>query len=127
VLAFLACLLLGGCGTNVPWLMAEDSRLTTEADRLTAAAEPLASGIETPVYDAEDAKIQACRFLQEAVAQGMEKTPTFGEQFLSDISTVAALLVPFQTVERCRNSVRVYHRSIVDLRRKLNERGVTIQ
>lgn len=125
--AFVACLPLGGCGTNVQWLMAEDGRLATEADRLTTAAEPLASGIETAVYDAEDAKIQACRFLQEAVAQGLEKTPTFGEDFLSDISTVAVLLVPFETVERCRDSVRHYRRSIVELRRKLNELGVTIR
>ena len=122
----LACALLTGCGTNVRWLLAEDARLTIEADRTTTAAEPLASGIEEPVYDAEYSKIEACRFLQDAVVQRMQKRPTFGEQFLSDLLAVAVLLVPVDTVERCSDSVRLFRKSIAQLRRKLIELGVPI-
>jgi len=119
------CALLAGCGTNVQYLLAEESRLTPEADRVTNAAESLNNGIEKPVYDAEDAKLEACRFLHEATVQRMESaSPTFGQQFVSDLSSVVVLLVPVGPVERCADSVHAYGDSIAKLERKLVELGV---
>jgi len=125
-LAFLPlCALLAGCGTNVQYLLAEESRLTPEADRATSAAESLNNGIEKPVYDAEDAKLEACRFLHEATVQRMEAgSPTFGQQFVSDLSSVVVLLVPVGPVERCADSIHAYGDSIAKLEQRLVELGV---
>ena len=118
------CALLGACGTNVQYLLAEEGRLTPEADRATTAAESLNNGIEKPVYDAEDAKLEACRFLHEATVQGMEKSPTFTEQFTSDVGSVFVLLVPVGTVERCADSIHAYRDSIAKLEQQLIQMGV---
>jgi len=116
--------LLAGCGTNVQWLLAEQGRLTPEADRLATAAEALATGIEQPVYDAEDAQLEACRFLTEATVERMQKDPTFGEQFISDLSAVIVLLVPVEPVKRCAASLNAYRDSIAQLQRQLIRLGV---
>jgi hypothetical protein len=119
------CGLLAGCGTNVQWLMAEQGRLTPEADRLATAAEPLGTGIEKPVYDAEDAQLESCRFLTEATVQRMQQDPpTFGEQFVSDLSEVIVLLVPVEPVERCADSIKAYRESIAQLEHELIKLGV---
>jgi hypothetical protein len=120
----LLCGLLGGCGTNVQWLMAEQGRLTPEADRLATAAEPLGTGIEKPVYDAEDAQLESCRFLTEATVERMQQDPTFGEQFVSDLSEVIVLLVPVAPVERCADSINAYRESIAQLEHELIKLGV---
>jgi hypothetical protein len=117
--------LLAGCGTNVQWLLAEQGRLTPEADRLATAAEGLGTGIEKPVYDAEDSQLQACRFLTEATVERMQqKDPTFGEQFVSDLSAVIVLLVPVEPVERCADSINAYRDSIAQLEHELVKLGV---
>lgn len=120
----LLCSLLAGCGTNIQWLMAEQGRLTPEADRLATAAEDLGTGIEQPVYDAEDSQLAACRFLTEATVERMQQDPTFGEQFVSDLSQVIVLLVPVEPVERCADSIRAYRDSIGQLERELVKLGV---
>jgi hypothetical protein len=116
--------LLAGCGTNVQWLLAEEGRLTPEADRLATTAETLGTGIEQPVYDAEDAKLEACRFLNEATLDRIENEPSFGEQFVSDLSAVVVLLFPVGPVERCADSLEAYRTSIAKLERELIELGV---
>jgi hypothetical protein len=118
------CTVLAGCGTNVQWLLAEEGRLTPEADRLATTAEGLGTGIEQPVYDAEDAKLEACRFLNEATVERIENEPSFGEQFVSDLSAVVVLLVPVGPVERCADSLDAYRTSIAELERELIELGV---
>jgi hypothetical protein len=124
----LALLLLGsllaGCGTNVQWLMAEQGRLTPQADRLATAAEALGTGIEKPVYDAEDAQLESCKFLTEATVERMQQDPTFGEQFVSDLSEVIVLLVPVGPVERCADSINAYRDSIAQLEHELIKLGV---
>ena len=120
----LLCSLLAGCGTNVQWLLAEQGRLTPEADRLATAAEGLGTGIEKPVYDAEDSQLQACRFLTEATVERMQKDPTFGEQFVSDLSAVIVLLVPVEPVESCADSIKSYRDSIAQLEHELIKLGV---
>jgi hypothetical protein len=124
VALLLLCSLLGGCGTNVQWLLAEQGRLTPEADRLATAAESLDTGIEKPVYDAEDHQLEACRFLTEATVERMQQDPTFGEQFISDLSAVIVLLVPVAPVERCADSLEAYRDSIAELERELVKLGV---
>lgn len=84
----LVCGFLAGCGTDVAWLLTEQGRLTPKADWLTTEAETLGTGIEQPVYDAEDNELEACRFLNEAVAERLQQKddPTIGEQMVSDLS-----------------------------------------
>lgn len=120
----LLCSLLAGCGTDVQWLLTEQGRLTPEADRLATAAETLGTGIEKPVYDAEDSQLEACRFLTEATVERMQQDPTFGEQFVSDLSAVIVLLVPVEPVERCADSINAYRDSIAQLEHELIELGV---
>lgn len=120
----LLCSLLAGCGTNVQWLQMEQGRLTPEADRLATAAEALGTGIEQPVYDAEDVQLEACHFLTEATVERMQKDPTFGEEFVSDLSVVFVLLVPIEPVERCATSLDAYRDSIAQLQRQLIRLGV---
>jgi hypothetical protein len=118
------CAVLAGCGTNVQWLMAEEGRLTSEADRLATTAEGVGSGLEQPVYEAEDAKLEACRFLTEATIDRMENEPSFGEQFVSDLSSVVVLLIPVDPVERCSDALDAYRTSIAKLESELIELGV---
>jgi len=120
----LLCSLLAGCGTNVQWLLAEQGQLTPEADRLATAAESLGTGIEKPVYDAEDSQLAACRFLTEATIERMQADPTFGEQFVSDLSAVIVLLVPVEPVESCADSINAYRDSIAQLKHELIKLGV---
>jgi hypothetical protein len=120
----LICTFLAGCGTNVRWLLTEQGRLTPEADQLTTAAEGLSSGIERPVFDAEDKQLAACQFLTEAAAEAMQQKPSFGEQFVSDLSSVIVLLIPVAPVERCGDSIDKYRDSIARLKRELSKRGV---
>lgn len=122
VLLFL-CGLLAGCGTNVQWLLAEEGRLTLEADRLVSVAEDAGNGMEQSVYDAEDAKHEACRFLTEATVERMQQEPTLGEQFVSDLSSVIVLVVPVGPVERCADALHAYRDSIAQLRRQLIDLG----
>ena len=118
------CGLLGGCGTNVRYLLSEQTRLAPEADRATAAAARFDTGIEKPVYDAEDKQFAACRFLTETAVEGMQRKPTFGEHFISDMSAVAVLLVPVKPVEKCAGAINAYRDSIAHLERDLIKRGV---
>lgn len=122
----LVCGFLAGCGTDVKWLLAEQGQLTPKADRLTTAAETLGTGIEKPVYDAEDNELEACRFLTEAVAERMQQKedPTLGQQMVSDLSVAVVQLVPIERVERCADSVDAYRDSIAELERKLVKLGV---
>ena len=125
-LALLVCGFLAGCGTDVKWLLTEQGQLTPEADRLTTAAEPLGTGLEKPVYDAEDSEQEACRFLTEATAERMQQKedPTIGQQMVSDLSVVIVQLVPIERVERCADSINAYRDSIAELERKLIVLGV---
>jgi hypothetical protein len=112
-------LALGGCGTNVRSLMAEDSRLVVEADRAVGVAETLGTGLEQPVYDAEAVKGEACKFINDAVVDLMEREPTFGEQFTIDLSMFIVLLVPVGEVERCARALEAYSASVNGLERQL--------
>lgn len=117
----LVCGLLSGCGTNVRRLLTEQGELTPEADRLATAAEDRGGGMERPLYDAEDRQLVACQFLTDAVAEGMAQKPSFGQQFVSDLSAVVVLLVPVAPVESCSDAVDAYRDSIAQLEQQLAE------
>jgi hypothetical protein len=118
-------LALNGCGTNVRSLLAEDSRLVVEADRAVGVAETLDSGLEQPVYEAEAAKGEACKFINDAVVDHMERDPSFGEQFTTDLSMLIVLLVPVSAVERCADAFAAYRESVHTLERQLVALGTT--
>ena len=117
----LVCGLLSGCGTNVRRLLTEQGELTPEADRLAMAAQDRGGGMEQPLYNAEDRQLAACRFLTDAVAEGMAQKPSFGQQFISDLSAVIVLLVPVEPVESCSDAVDAYRDSITQLEQQLAE------
>jgi hypothetical protein len=119
IIGFGAAFALGGCGTNVRSLMTQDGHLVVEADRVVSVAETLGTGLEQPVYDAEAAKGEACQFINDAVMDQMEREPTFGEQFKSDLSMFIVLLVPVGDVERCAHAFEAYRDSVNALERQL--------
>jgi hypothetical protein len=123
-IALLLSVVLAGCGTNVKWLLAEQTRLEPKAHHLAEVAEGVGSGIEEPLYEAEDAKLEACRFMNDAAADRIQRTPSFGEQFLSELSMVVVLIVPVGTVERCAEALHAYRASIARLEAQLIELGV---
>jgi hypothetical protein len=116
-------LALISCGTNLPWLIAEDSRLVTEADHAVTAAERQGTGMEQPVYEAEATKSEACKFIYDEVSQRLDREPRFAEQFRSDLSTLIVLLVPVNDVERCARAFEAYRASVVALEHQLAALG----
>jgi hypothetical protein len=103
-----ATILLSGCGTNVLYILSEESRVLTEADPLVRSAEELGNGLERPVYAAEESKDRACDFLHAAVLDRFQRDAGFGEQFVSDLSSAVALLFPIPQVERCAEALQAY-------------------
>jgi hypothetical protein len=54
----------------------------------------------------------------------MQRSPTFTEQFVSDLSMVVVLLVPVGQVERCAQSLEAFRMSIAGLESQLMELGI---
>lgn len=115
-----AAILVSGCGTNVQYLMSEESRVLSEADPVTMAAEELANGLEKPVYAAEQDKDRACEFLHAAALERFQSKPGLGEQFVSDLSSVVVLLFPIPRVERCAEAVGAYGAAVNALSRQID-------
>jgi hypothetical protein len=84
--------------------------------RVAAAAEVIDPEITTDLYDAEDAKQQACQMIYQSVAQLMARPPTFGEQLVSDLGMFLAYLVPLSDVERCASAQADYETALDRLR-----------
>ncbi len=121
--AVAALSVLGGCGTNLVHLLAEDGRLTAEADELLTIAESTGNGLEEPVYAAEDRKLEACKFLNDAAMDQFERDYGFGEQFVSDLSQVIVLIFPVGQVEACAGAFRSYEQAVAELERQLVAQG----
>ncbi len=107
--------LLTGCGTNVMWLLSEESRIMAEADPMVVSAEQAGNGLERPVYEAEDAKNAACGFLHHAVFDRFARDPNFFEQFASDLSSAIVLIVPIAQVEDCAAAFAAYSAAVETL------------
>lgn len=114
-------LLLSGCGTNVMWVLKEESRVMAEADALVTSAEEAGNGLEQPVYEAEAAKDEACQFLHSAVFDRFNRDPGFFEQFVSDLSAAVALMVPVAQVEDCADAFDSYSAAVDSLAGTLSD------
>ena len=75
---------------------------------------------EKPVYAAEEFKDRACGFLHEAVLDHLQRNPGFGEQFVSDLTSVVVLLVPIQQVEHCAEALEAYSGTVDALSREID-------
>jgi len=115
-----AAMMLPGCGTNVLYILSEESRVLSEADPMVRSSEELANGLELPVYAAEEAKDQACEFLHAAVRDRLQREPGFGEQFVSDLSSAVALIFPIPQVQRCAEALGAYGGVVAALSRKID-------
>ena len=113
-------MLLPGCGTNVLYILSEESRVLMEADPMVRSSEELANGREVPVYAAEEIKDQACEFLHAAVRDRMQRDAGFGEQFISDLSSAVALIFPIPQVERCAEALAAYSVAVAVLSRNID-------
>lgn len=114
-------LVLAGCGTDVPDLLAEDSALYWEADEFLAEVEDMNLGLEAAVNDAEVEKMEACKSLYKAVevrvVRELHDGPLpFGEKFVYDAKLLVALLVPLSRVEQCRAAFETYREEFEKLR-----------
>ncbi len=112
---------LTGCGTNVMWLLSEESRIMAEADPLVVSAELAGNGLETPVYEAEDVKNAACEFLHHAVFDRLQSDPGFFEQFTSDLSSAIVLMLPIGQVEDCADAFAAYSAAVDTLAATMND------
>jgi hypothetical protein len=112
---------LTGCGTNVMWLLSEESRIMAEADALVVSAEQAGSGLEVPVYEAEDAKNIACDFLHAAVFDRLQRDPGFFEQFVSDLSSAIVLMLPVSRVEECADAFAAYSAAVDTLAASISD------
>lgn len=113
--------LLTGCGTNVMYLLSEESRIMAEADPLVVSAEQAGNGLEMPVYEAEDAKNRACDFLHSAVFDRLQRDPGFFEQFVSDLSSAVVLIVPIAQVEDCAAAFEAYSAAVDNLANSMSD------
>ena len=127
VILFLFGLLLSGCGTSVRSLLEEDSRLWWDAEPVIASAEALEPGLEDGVYAAEAAKHEACQSVTDAVQRRLsDGDRSFATRLRSDLSELAALLVPFPSLKRCAEAQARYRREVASLCRRLEDRDKTL-
>jgi hypothetical protein len=127
-IAVLAALLCAACGTNVKEMIRAESRRLPYAERVMAAAEPLDSGLEQPLLDAETAKFEACAKIYEATRTRMFHSDqlTFFDFMLSDAKQIGAMIYPVSSVERCRRAHQAYNAALDVLDRELRRRGVIV-
>jgi hypothetical protein len=122
LLTLLALLLpLAGCGTNVMYLLKEESRVMAEADPLLVSAEEVGNGMERQVYDAEAAKDEACDFLHSAVFDRFNRDPSFFEQFVSDLSATVVMIFPIGEVEDCAEAFATYTAAVDNLANSMKD------
>ena len=119
------CILLAGCGNNVMTLLQEESEIVWDAHQVAMAAGDLEPGLEDAFYDAEMAKFEACRPIDEAAADAVEAggVTSFTKHFVSDASRLVAFVIPLPSVERCAKAHDDYRREYSALRTRLEERS----
>lgn len=119
-LSLLGCTcLLTSCGTDVGWLLTRDSKLVAEADKAATAAEAIDPNLTTPLYDAEDAKRDACQPIYASISELMQREPSYGEQLASDLGLFFAFFFPIEELERCADAQVTYAAAIDDLRKRI--------
>ena len=113
--------LLAGCGTDVKRLIGEETRMAWDAHQVAMDASELEPGLEEPIFAAEMWKLEACEEINQTVAESIERGGifSFGEQFLTDLSLLAAYMFPLTSVERCAKAHDHYKQEFVSLRKRL--------
>ncbi len=122
-------LVLAGCGTDLHGMLAEESRLTWQAQAVVAEAALVEPGSERLVFDAETAKQQACAEINHAVMEewrGAGQQPSAGEGLVSDLTQFAVRLFPVESVERCAEAHQHYRAAVVALRQRVVAHGVAL-
>jgi hypothetical protein len=114
---------LPACGTDVEWLLERDSTLVARADKVAANAEAVAPDLTTQMYDAEDAKREACESIYASISEQMERPPSFGEELASDVGAFVAYLFPIKEVERCADAQAKYQATVEALERRTEAPG----
>ena len=121
--AFLVVLsfLLAGCGTDVKRLIGEETHVAWEAHQIAMDAAELDPGIVELLDAAELSKLEACEDINQTVAESIEKGGiiSFGEQFLTDLSLLAAYMIPLTSVERCAEAHDNFSQEFVSLQKRL--------
>lgn len=114
-------LLLAGCGTDVKRLIGEETRVAWEAHQIAMDAAELEPGIVEPLDAAELSKLEACEDINGAIAESIEKGGifSFGEQFVTDLSLLAAYMFPLTSIERCAEAHDTFSHEFVSLQKRL--------
>ena len=98
-----------------------------DAHQIAMDAAELEPGLEESIYAAELSKLEACESINDSIAESIRKggETSFGEQFLTDLSLLTALLFPVTSVERCAEAHRNYNQEFAALQQELEgyERG----
>jgi hypothetical protein len=105
-------------------LLEDESDLAWEIDQTLARAADLETGWENTVYEAEAAKLAACRFLYTGAWNRIAATRAGGKRSVfarlwSDLKLFGALLFPITPVERCAMAQKRYTQAYRALRRRL--------
>ena len=119
-LAVLLVLGLTGCGTNIPKLLQDDSKLAWEGEEAILLAEDQNLSVTNAYYDAETEKYHSCRPIYRAADERIERESggnqtSLLDQFLGDLMLLGALLVPVPEIEDCAQAVERYQRAYVAL------------
>lgn len=122
-IALALCILLPGCGNNVMSLLQEEIQIAWDAHQVAMDAGDLEPGIEDAFFDAELAKLEACRPIDEAVAETVEAggALSFAKQFVGDASRLVAFVIPLPSVEKCAKAHDVFQLEYSALRTRLEE------
>ena len=118
-LAAASCLALVGCGTDIQGLLKRDSALVAKADELAGAAEAVDPDMTTEMYDAEDAKRQACETIYQSISEQMTRRPSFSDELESDVGLFVAYMVPIGEIERCARAQADYAKAVERLQERL--------
>ena len=115
------CWLLAGCGTDIQGLLKRDSTLVAKADEIAAAAEAIDPELTTEMYDAEDAKREACQRIYQSISEQMTQQPSFGDELEADVGLFVAYVVPIAEVERCAAAQDDYRAAVERLQKRVQE------
>lgn len=116
-----SALALAGCGTDVLTMVKKESQITWDAHSVAFAASKLDQGLEKRIYDAEFAKVKACRQVDKGVSEYIENYGriTFFEQLKADFTRLLVFVFPVTSIENCADAYNYYVREYLTLSARL--------
>lgn len=115
---------LAACGTDVRYLVREESRTFWINERIIGLAEAEGLAEVETVYAAEAAKERACAVVTEATEARLFATGGgFWAGLWSDLREFAVSVFPVPAVERCAEAHARYRQAVAALCRTLRARG----